>query len=177
MCLSRTAATQFVFAVFHDENLPIASGHVVTPGKVNSRPEFNFEEAPSVCADLGSLAGALLPKHWNIGYRGHRLGNEINGIMTYMMAEIQCAKFDRCTRAVELSEKKDATGRSNGRPTLALRNCTQPWKLDGPAPFITADLRQMIVNYHPKERETPFQLFAGLFRYILVCSGTRAIGP
>ncbi|CAJ0606480.1 unnamed protein product [Cylicocyclus nassatus] len=97
----------------------------------------------------------------------------LTGIMNYMMADIQCAKFDRYTRAVELSEKKDTSVRVPGRPALILKNCTRAWKIDGPAPFITADLKQMIVNYHPKEKETPFQLFAGLFRYIIM----RATNP
>ncbi|VDK53643.1 unnamed protein product [Cylicostephanus goldi] len=92
----------------------------------------------------------------------------LTGIINYMMAEIQCAKFDRYTRTAEMAERKETGGGVSGRPVLMLTNCTRAWKIDGPAPFITADLGGLVSNYHPKDKESSFQMFAGLYRFLLV---------
>ncbi|VDN28405.1 unnamed protein product, partial [Cylicostephanus goldi] len=87
------------------------------------------------------------------------------GISSFMMGEIQCAKLDRYMRLVEVSERKDGP---QSKPLMSVKNFTRQWNMDGPEPFVKVALQDMVSDYHPKECSTPFQIFAGLYRFLFM---------
>ncbi|CAJ0599574.1 unnamed protein product [Cylicocyclus nassatus] len=89
----------------------------------------------------------------------------LNSIGTFMMSQIQCAKLDRLIRVFEAREKSNTM--KSPTPTMSLKNLSKIWRLEGPPPFITAELPKMLANYKFKESDNAFQNFASLFRYIL----------
>ncbi|VDM68500.1 unnamed protein product [Strongylus vulgaris] len=89
---------------------------------------------------------------------------KLTGITNFLMAEIQCAKLDRYIRIAEVTERKNDP---ISKPLIAVQNCTRQWKMEGPDPFVTIALQEMVANYQPKECSSSFQAFAALYRYVL----------
>ncbi|CAJ0591761.1 unnamed protein product [Cylicocyclus nassatus] len=83
-----------------------------------------------------------------------------------LLGQIQCAKLDRSNRMIEL------TGRElsgvGSKPTISLRNCVRIWNIEGPPPFITTPMEELIENYKPKGSNNLFQMFACFYRFLVM---------
>ncbi|KAL6735327.1 hypothetical protein Aduo_005779 [Ancylostoma duodenale] len=88
----------------------------------------------------------------------------LNITSTRLMHEIHCAKLERLRRIQEISWPGQLP---RTRPKICLRNLTRSWTLDGPEPFAKVALERVMLDYHSREKDTSFQKFASMYRYLL----------